>query len=530
MEAKKEKKVVIGTVASEEETPSFEKVRIKLKAEKEVKPGDLIRIPTDRAGKESILIGRIRSAFEHNPNEVPADINARDSLGLPSSYPDESESTTIFRVAIADLVEEITEATDNEGEKNIEMNAPQTLPVSGTPVYRASEEEVTRVLGLEEDSDDDESPNEGLTIGESAGGQKIPVSLKRQSIQRHLFVCGTTGSGKSYAMGVFTEELLKQGLPVVFIDTQNEYSKLVDKLGGKVLTPGEDFTIRISSLTANELVEAIPVVSNSTVQTNIVTKAFVELKKELSSGDRSKFTVDDLLRRIREVGPSVTNKNDSIDLAHRRTKSIQRNPLFGDFEAKDRADWRSLLIPCLDLNCKSLTTSDLRLLATALLRELQDLRKRTDKNGKPWIPPYLAVIDEAHLFAPQGESSSCKQIIREGVRIGRHHGIAMALLTQSPIDIDKSIIRQCNTRLVFALEPDQLDAIRGVKADATEEMLDALPKMPQGRCLLSGTYETIKHTVPVQIRERETKDSEGGETPDVFAEMQEKWLNQYGRG
>lgn len=70
-----------------------------------------------------------------------------------------------------------------------------------------------------------------------------------------------------------------------------------------------------------------------------------------------------------------------------------------------------------------------------------------------------------------------------------------------------------------------MDAIRGVKADATEEMLDTLPKMPQGRCLLSGTYETIKHTVPVQIRRRETKDSEGGEAPDIFDEMQERWLN-----
>ncbi len=77
------------------------------------------------------------------------------------------------------------------------------------------------------------------------------------------------------------------------------------------------------------------------------------------------------------------------------------------------------------------------------------------------FPPYVAVVDEAHLFVPQGEGSPCKQIIREGVRIGRHHGICMVLMTQSPIDIDRSIIRQCNTRLVFALEPDQLDAIRG---------------------------------------------------------------------
>jgi DNA helicase HerA-like ATPase len=133
------------------------------------------------------------------------------------------------------------------------------------------------------------------------------------------------------------------------------------------------------------------------------------------------------------------------------------------------------------------------------------------------------VIDEAHLFVPQGENSACKQIIREGVRIGRHHGICMILMTQSPIDIDRSTIRQCNTRLVFALEPDQLDAIKGVKSDATEEMLNTLPKMPRGTCLLSGTYESVKHTIPVKIRLRHT-DCKGGDTPNIFEEMEEKWL------
>jgi DNA helicase HerA-like ATPase len=140
-----------------------------------------------------------------------------------------------------------------------------------------------------------------------------------------------------------------------------------------------------------------------------------------------------------------------------------------------------------------------------------------------FIPPYAAVIDEAHLFVPEGEGSPCKQIIREGVRIGRHHGIAMVLMTQSPVDIDKRAIRQCNTRLVFALEPDQLDAIRGVKADASEEMLRSLPKMPRGTCLLSGTYESVKHTIPVGIRARHTEDSEGGKTPPIFREITEKW-------
>ncbi|MFZ1080425.1 MAG: hypothetical protein WAO19_00700, partial [Candidatus Kryptoniota bacterium] len=84
---------------------------------------------------------------------------------------------------------------------------------------------------------------------------------------------------------------------------------------------------------------------------------------------------------------------------------------------------------------------------------------------------------------------------------------------------------QCNTRFIFALEPDQLESIRGVKADATEDMLTRLPKMPRGTCILSGTYETIKHAIPIKIRsDRKTKP--GGTTPDIFEEVLSQWTQK----
>ena len=150
------------------------------------------------------------------------------------------------------------------------------------------------------------------------------------------------------------------------------------------------------------------------------------------------------------------------------------------------------------------------------LREVTELRKRKEIN------PFVIFIDEAHLFVPQDEDSPCKQIIRESVRIGRHHGICTVLITQSPMDIDKKAIRQCNTRLLFAIEVDQLQSIQGVKADATQEMIDRLPKAPVGSCILTGTYETIKHAIPVQIRLTENPEADAGKAPDIFSEVVRK--------
>ncbi len=499
----------IGTITSDQDTPTFELVRVKLKAGCDLKPGALVKMPTTRSDGGT-LIGRVRGAHEWNPNEQADAVGVRDTLHIERNYPGEEDSTTIYRLADVELIEEIVK--DLKAVDTYTTRAPETLPTSGTNVYPANEQETVSALGLA--SKDDKA----LMLGHTASGTKTPIRLRREAIQRHFFICGTTGSGKSYAMGVLAEELIKQGLPVVFIDTQDEYAALAEKLGGSVVVPGKNFSIRISALTESELIDLLPqAMKESSLQCDIVGKAFANLEADMRSRGTGGFTLDDLISETENVAPQLCAKPGDVprvqDTVKRRTRTLESYQIFGS----GISDWASLMVPCLAIRCQSLRTIQLQSVATAVLRELQNLRLANK------VPPYVAVVDEAHLFVPEGQESACKQIIREGVRIGRHHGICMVLLTQSPVDIDKRTIRQCNTRMVFALEPDQLDAIRGVKADASEEMLRALPKLPRGHCILSGTYESMKHAVTMHVRERETKDSEGGQSPPVFDEMSQRW-------
>lgn len=490
----------LGVVISDEETPSFEKIRFALNAGKDIKPGALVKCCPGRQDSGT-LIARVSAAREWNPNESVGNVTVRGTLGLPANYPQEADSTTIYRIAEAELIEEII---------NGATRAPETLPKAGAEVSFADEGEIVLSLGLSDTSD------KCLTLGHTVGGVQTNIRLKREAIQRHFFIGGTTGSGKSYAMGVLAEELIKQELPMIFIDTQDEYSNLVKKLGGKVVIPGKEINISISSLTESEFLDLLPrAMRNSDLQCDIVSISFNRLTES-----HKHFSLDDLMEKVGEVAPEIcANKNDAstkANLIRYRLRTINYHQIFG----RNFDKWSECMRPCLSINCKRLAAAQLQSVATAVLRELQNLRLDNK------IPPYVAVIDEAHLFVPEGQDSPCKQIIREGVRIGRHHGICMVLMTQSPVDIDKRTIRQCNTRMVFALEPDQLDAIRGVKADASDEMLRALPKMPRGTCVLSGTYESVKHAVTVKIRERKTEDSEGGATPDIFGEMEKQWKTQ----
>ena len=190
----------IGTVVSDGDSPTFELVRIKLKAGMDVRPNTLVRIPVSRA-EPATLIGRVRSAYECNPNEAAPAINLRDSRVMDATYPTETESTIIFRLVEAELVEELY---DESGKRN--ARSPQTLPQSGANVFLATDAEIVATLGLATDL------RNGLYLGDTISGIATKVILKREAVQRHFFIGGTTGSGKSYAMGVLAEELRKHDL------------------------------------------------------------------------------------------------------------------------------------------------------------------------------------------------------------------------------------------------------------------------------------------------------------------------------
>jgi hypothetical protein len=87
-----------------------------------------------------------------------------------------------------------------------------------------------------------------------------------------------------------------------------------------VVQPGKDFTIRVSSLTESELLDLLPSATTE-LQRDIAARAFSELQIELISEDIAKFSIDDLLKRMEDVGPELTHTPSSVAMAISRTKS-----------------------------------------------------------------------------------------------------------------------------------------------------------------------------------------------------------------
>lgn len=327
-------------------------------------------------------------------------------------------------------------------------------------------------------------------------------------IQRHIFIGGGIGSGKSYTRGVLAEELNALGVPQVNIDVNGELVEATKELGGRNLIPGEDFKLPLSALVADDVINAVPSLNGNMIE--LVRYAHEELLKQMAK-DGEHFTVADLISKIESVAPSLEMKAQTFKPAMGRASSLFRINFLGE-----PYDWESQLKPgaLLNINCKGMLVSELRIIAASVMRDLQRLA-RIKK-----IPFVALSIDEFHLVAPKDEQTVALQVLREIARIGRHYRLGLILTTQSPQDVDRSILKRLLTRFLHAIEADQLDALRGVFSDASDDLIKQLPKLPQGTCIITGAFETIKHASVVQIRERYT--THGGATPDIWSDFEER--------
>jgi DNA helicase HerA-like ATPase len=145
-------------------------------------------------------------------------------------------------------------------------------------------------------------------------------------------------------------------------------------------------------------------------------------------------------------------------------------------------------------------------------REMARKAEEGNEQARTWFAMYF--VDEAHAVVPDDDKVVSTQVHFELARMGRHVRTGLVLSSQSPQDLNKSVLKRLQTRFVFALEKDQLRAIESVLTDLDEGIVKQLPKLPRGTCAVSGTGEVVRHGFLLNVRERVTPVR--GSTPPVF--------------
>lgn len=494
---------VLGTVVSDQTSPTFEEIRFRLVPDAAVSPGDFVSIEAcDHESRlVSWILARVLDVHEVNPHEDPQSATVRQVLPFDSDYAHEGESTVIYRIVRTEPVEELPAGGTSGSTSDI-----RTLPRAGACVVRPTDEQVSTAMGFPS------RPEDGIHVGSLRNDDRIPVVLTPSAVQRHIAIVGGIGSGKSYTRGVLGEELHCLGVPQVNIDVNGEMVDAAKELGGVNLRPGDGFTLPLGALTREDLIDSVSGVNRGTNIETLIGYSFDVLRRQIAQGRRSAFGIDDLVTEIGDQAPNLEMKSAStLKPAQLRVQALHRLSYIGP-----RYDWIKALQPgaFINIDCRGLILSDLRIITAAVARDLQDLARTKQ------IPFTVFSIDEFHLVAPNDDKQVSTQVLREIARIGRHYRLALILTTQSPADVDRSVLKRLLTRFVHSIEPDQLDALRGVFSDAPVEMIHSLPKLPQGSCVLTGVAETVRHATVVNIRRRVTH--HGGATPDVWADFRER--------
>lgn len=501
---------VVGHIVHWSHTPSFTNIAALLEPGAEVKPGQFLGVWHGRRGQNVLTVVQVGNSFEVNPNEVPDLAAAREALGLGRGYGGEGVSTRIFRLAECSTIEEY-DLRDKAGRPEIASDgrAPVLLARAGDPVVLLSPEITMQVIGGRPD------PDGGVNLGDTYGSTAVPVTLTPQIFQMHIGIFGNPGKGKSYLAGDLLEEAIAWGIPTLVLDINGEMLEAARALKGLVITlpdPGQ-FGISLNLMTPPELVSVTPNVQQGTIYAELIELAHDQLRTE-SRGRR--ITFEALKARIAELAESTKASKTSVGAAISRISTLERDPIIGgNFDFVKEVQERHLVV----LDCRFLSLRQTQLIAAAGARELQrigrDMARKAeagDKEAAKWFALYF--VDEAHAVVPDDEKVVSTQVHFELARMGRHVRTGLVLSSQSPQDLNPSVLKRLQTRFVFALERDQLRSIQGVMADLDERLASQLPKLPRGVCAVSGSGELVRHGFLLKVRSRKTP--VGGSTPGVF--------------
>ncbi|MEL4305834.1 ATP-binding protein [Methanococcoides sp. LMO-2] len=99
--------------------------------------------------------------------------------------------------------------------------------------------------------------------------------------------------------------------------------------------------------------------------------------------------------------------------------------------------------------------------------------------------PIILVLDEAHRYLAKGSGEHSKRIISkfaDAARQGRKEGLGLFLITQDPQDIDETVFKQVNSRVILNLSNDAAISAMKVK----KEYEKRIPYLKKGQMIIQS--------------------------------------------
>ena len=393
-------------------------------------------------------------------------------------------------------------------------------------------------------------PKEGIFLGHlSVGGELVKThampptvpyylrndySLGDPLVFRHLLVCGSTGTGKTF----LTKNILRQFMNtdnrynlrgatarknpcLVIMDPQDEYSQLFEDnpelnpsdeynlksemvdfgrcagtktfvakieghgYNGKSRTQQVEFTIPFELVRNNSwLIAAAGLTELQYIALDILLDDYFK-----GSGSH---TYQEFIQHIDDAGTRATYVDSgkiheaSYDGIVRRVKNRAYEAVF-DQAARPITDILDEVFKAGQVSVfptEYINSSRIRdLIVLTLMTLVVDNKLSTSGDAAVKKTPIILGLDEAHRYLSKASGEHSRRIISkfaDAARQGRKEGLGLFLITQDPQDIDDTVFKQVNSRIVLNLTNDA--AISSLKIP--KEYEKRIPYLKKGQMIV----------------------------------------------
>ena len=375
-------------------------------------------------------------------------------------------------------------------------------PFHDALVRPATEEEVSAWL------ERSQSERVRLEVGELAVARGVPFALDAAGFGRHTFLCGQSGSGKTYSLGVLLEQLLMQtSLRIVVLDPNSDYVRL-----GQPSPEADDESVERYRTAAGSVT-----VRSGTSRATGIRVRLRDLSPEHQAAllrldpvaDRSEYS--DLLalledENVRSLEDFARSSPEALKL-RARNLGVDRWGIWPGPEGESLPDEIENPDPsarCIVVDLGSLPTREEQTLAAgAVLERLWRRRARRE--------PVAIVIDEAHNICPAEPGDPLTALVTaDAIRIageGRKFGLYLIVVTQRPQKVHENVLSQCDNLVLMRMNSiADLGHVARVFSAVPTGLIDRATTFAQGEALVAG--KIASH--PALIRFGSRISQEGG--------------------
>ena len=297
-------------------------------------------------------------------------------------------------------------------------------------------------------------PRAQLRLGELTLAAGVPCLADAEGFNRHTFLCGQSGSGKTYSLGVILEQLLLEtDLRLVILDPNSDFVRLGDVRAG--VTPAladryQEVARRVAVYSARAAGERR--LRLHAAELDPATQAALLRLDPIA--DREEYAA--LAALVAGANPltlQALTRSDHPEAKRLglriRNLGVDRYSVWAPGEAGSVLDAvHDQDARCVVIDLGSLPAREEQsLVAAAVLGDLW--RRRQDRQ------PVLIVIDEAHNICPAGQADPLVAVATEyAIRIaaeGRKFGLYLLVSTQRPQKIPENVLSQADNLVLMRL-------------------------------------------------------------------------------